>query len=134
MIQIGCVVEIAVDPLSPVPLHQQIRDRIVEALGRGKLRRGDALLSVRQLAGALAINPATVVKAYNQLRREGLIATNQKSGSFIAADRDTATPTLDYREQFESRLCTLLAEGRAHGLSDAAILDACARILDSLED
>ena len=59
--------EIAVDPLSPVPLHQQIRDRIVEALGRGKLRRGDALLSVRQLAGALAINPATVVKAYNQL-------------------------------------------------------------------
>lgn len=81
------------DWLQAVPIYQQIRDRIVEAIGRGGLRRGDALASVRQLAGAFAINPATVAKAYDLLRAEGLVATNAKSGSFVADDRDTSVPT-----------------------------------------
>lgn len=109
------------DWLQAVPIYQQIRDRIVEAIGRGGLRRGDALASVRQLAGAFAINPATVAKAYDLLRAEGLVATNAKSGSFVADDRDTSVPTDSFRADFTSRLTTLLAEGRARGLSDAVL-------------
>lgn len=124
--------EITVDPLSTVPLYQQIRDRIVEAIGRGELRRGDPLVSVRQLASAFAINPATVSKAYDQLRTEGLVATNAKSGSFVAADRDTAVAPPDYHASFESRLTTLLAEGRARGLSHDALNEACTRVMYSL--
>ena len=125
--------DITLDPLSTVPLYQQIRDRVVEAIGRGELRRGDALASVRQLAGAFAINPATVSKAYDQLRSEGLVATNAKSGSFVAMDRDTAVAPPDYLAGFESRLNTLLAEGRARGLSRAALRETCDRVMECLD-
>lgn len=130
---VGVVVEIALDPLSTVPLYQQIRDRIVEAIGRGQLRRGDSLTSVRQLAGAFAINPATVSKAYEQLRVEGLVATNAKSGSFVAADRDTSVATAGYVADFESRLTTLLAEARAHGLAEETLRATCERVVASLD-
>lgn len=124
--------DIALDPLSTVPIYQQIRDRVVEAIGRGELRRGDSLASVRQLAGAFAINPATVSKAYDQLRAEGLVATNAKSGSFVVNDRDTAITDANYLADFGSRLTTLLAEGRAHGLSEQSLRVACARTVDAL--
>ena len=120
------------DPLSPVPIYQQIRDRIVEAIGRGELRRGDALVSVRQLAGAFAINPATVAKAYDLLRTEGLVATNAKSGTFVAADRDTGVPSEAFRTDFAARLATLLAEGRAQGMSAEALRLACDQAVDHL--
>lgn len=128
----GVAVDITIDPLSPVPLYQQIRDRIVEAIGRGELHRGDTLASVRQLAGAFAINPATVAKAYDQLRTEGFIGTNAKSGSFIAADRDTATPSPNDLASFNSRLCTLLAEGRAKGMSAAELMQQCELVVAAL--
>ncbi|MDO5727940.1 MAG: GntR family transcriptional regulator, partial [Bowdeniella nasicola] len=128
----GSMMDITLDPLSTVPLYQQIRDRIVEAIARGELHRGDPLASVRQLAGAFAINPATVAKAYDQLRSEGLVATNAKSGSFVAADRDTAIAPPDYLAGFESRLYTLLAEGRARGLSEADLAEVCTRAVSSL--
>ena len=127
--KVGRTVDISLDPLSTVPLYQQIRDRVVEAIGRGELHRGDALASVRQLAGAFAINPATVSKAYDQLRSEGLVATNAKSGSFVATDRDTAVAPPDYLAGFESRLTTLLAEGRARGLSHEALQDMCNNVM-----
>ncbi len=117
--------DIEIDPLSPVPLYQQLRDRIVEGIGRGDLTRGDALASVRQVAGQFGINPATVAKAYDQLRAEGLVASNAKSGTFVTVDRDTAVPSEQFTEGLGERLLTLLAEGRAHGLSDAALRHLC---------
>lgn len=126
--------DISVDPLSSVPLYQQIRDRIVEGIGTGELRRGDALASVRQLAGSFGINPATVAKAYDQLRSEGLVGTNAKSGTFVASDRDSGEPTDAFAADFADRLFTLLAEGRARGLSDAALRRACGDAADRLND
>jgi DNA-binding transcriptional regulator YhcF (GntR family) len=125
--------DLTLDPLSPVPLSHQIRDRVVEAIGRGELRRGDALASVRSLAGAFGINPATVSRAYDQLRSEGLVATNAKSGTFVVGDAalDTATPA--FRSDWESRLATLLEEGRAHGLTAEQVVIACQRALTGNE-
>lgn len=124
--------DITIDPLSSIPIYQQIRDRIVAAVASGRLRRGDSLLSVRQLASAFAVNPGTVVKAYDLLRSEGVVATNAKSGTFIADDRDSAVPTPAFRADFTSRLTTLLAEGRARGLSDADLRVICDSAANSL--
>ncbi|GMA21065.1 GntR family transcriptional regulator [Arsenicicoccus piscis] len=115
--------DIEVDPLSPVPIYQQIRDRIVEGIGAGHLHRGDALTSVRALASAFAINPATVAKAYELLRSEGLVATNAKSGTFVARDRTGEPPSPQFVEDWTGRAYTLLAEGRARGLSTSSILE-----------
>lgn len=61
------------------------------------------------------------------------MATNAKSGSFVAMDRDTAVAPPDYLAGFESRLNTLLAEGRARGLSNAALRETCDRVMECLD-
>ncbi|MDO4901242.1 GntR family transcriptional regulator [Actinomyces sp.] len=119
--------DLEVDPLSPTPIYQQIRDRIVEGIARGELPPGQRLPSVRALAGAFAINPATVSKAYDLLRAEGLVVINAKSGTVVAP----STPWAD-AAAWQSRLRTLLAEARAHGLAEKQILDATAHQLDAL--
>ncbi|MBE6481483.1 MAG: GntR family transcriptional regulator [Actinomyces ruminicola] len=118
--------DLEIDPLSPIPIYQQIRDRIVEGIARGELPHGQRLPSVRALASAFAINPATVSKAYDLLRAEGLVVTNAKSGTVIAPAGDWAEAA------WQSRLRTLLAEGCAHGLAEQQILDAAAHQLDTL--
>src|SRR5205823_2190185 len=72
-----------VDPRSPTPLYAQIATRLRVAIAAGELRPGEALPSVRQLAGRLRINPATVVQAYRELEMEGLVNTRQGAGTFV---------------------------------------------------
>lgn len=122
--------DISVDPMSSVAIYQQIRDRVVEAIARGQLRRGDPLLSVRQLAATFAINPTTASKAYDLLRSESLVATNAKSGTFVAADPTTLTPSEAFVSDYGDRLRTLLAEGRARGLAVDDLRALCVRLTE----
>lgn len=114
--------EIELDPTSPTPLYQQIHDRIIEGIALGRLRRGQPLASVRQLAGWFGINPGTVVKAYDQLRTEGFIETTPKSGTTVVADRDHPTFTPTHEAALHDGLFTLFATAVAHG-ADADALD-----------
>lgn len=124
--------DIDIDPLSPTPLYQQIRDAIVRGIGRGELHQGDTLASVRSLAGAFGINPATVTKAYGQLRSEGLLESNAKMGSFIARDRTSDAPERVVVDQWHDHLVTLLAEGLAQGLSADTVLQSCQTIVRTM--
>ncbi|MGN9788517.1 GntR family transcriptional regulator [Nonomuraea sp. ZG12] len=60
--------QLLLDLDSETPIHQQIRDRMVEAIADGHLAAGAAPPSTRQLAVDLAINFHTVNKAYDLLR------------------------------------------------------------------
>ncbi len=104
------------DPRLPTPLYAQIAERIRVAVAVGELVSGDALPSVRALAGDLRVNPATVVQAYRELAQEGLVDMRQGSGTFIA---DVA---MDWRarerQQTIARLVReLLAEAARLGIS-----------------
>ena len=72
-----------IDPRSPTPLYAQIASRLRVAIASGELQPGESLPSVRQLAGRLRINPATVVQAYRDLESEGLVSTRHGSGTFV---------------------------------------------------
>ena len=74
-----------IDPRSPTPLYAQIAARIRLAIASGELSPGDGLPSVRQLAGQLRINPATVVQAYRELAAEGFVDMRQGAGTFVHA-------------------------------------------------
>ena len=74
-----------IDSRSPTPLYEQIAARIRLAIASGELRPGDGLPSVRQLAGQLRINPATVVQAYRALAGEGFVDMRQGAGTFVHA-------------------------------------------------
>jgi GntR family transcriptional regulator len=77
-----------IDPRSPTPIYAQIAARVRIAVASGDLTTGDALPSVRALAGTLRVNPATVpatvVQAYRDLERDGVVEMRQGSGTFIA--------------------------------------------------
>ena len=71
------------NPRSPIPLYEQIANRVRLAIASGELRPAAALPSVRQLATQLRVNPATVVQAYRGLESEGFVEMRQGAGTFV---------------------------------------------------
>lgn len=66
------------------PIYVQIMDEIRRALVRGALRAEDPLPSVRELAAELVVNPRTVLQAYQELEREGVVYVRRGQGTFVA--------------------------------------------------
>ena len=118
------------DPTSEVPIYQQIRDRVVEAVAAGALPVGSALPSVRALAAGFGINTATVAKAYDRLRGEGFLRTTSKSGSVVARGPGDPPSPPHVLDDWRDRVRTLLAEGHAHGVPD--VVAVCREVLADL--
>src|SRR6266481_8760911 len=74
-------------PSSGVPIYVQLMEQIRHAIETCALAPGDQLPGIRVLAQQLVISPNTVVKAYTELDREGVIELRQGSGAFVA-DRE----------------------------------------------
>src|ERR1700739_2077899 len=72
-----------VDGSSGVPPYLQLVHQVRQSLLLGYLREGDRLPTVKEVAGDLAINPNTVVKAYRQLEHEGLAGGRPGQGTLI---------------------------------------------------
>jgi GntR family transcriptional regulator len=107
-----------IDSRSPTPLYAQIADRIRVAVAAGDLTSGSDLPSVRALAAKLRVNPATVVQAYRELEREGLVEMRQGAGTFIA---DIANGTRERERTAAARrfVRQMLTESARLGLSPA---------------
>jgi GntR family transcriptional regulator len=116
---------LTVEPDGPVPIYQQIRDRIVEAIASGEQPAGSALPSTRQLAVDLGVNFHTVNKSYDILRQEGLVRINRKSGAVIHRDAGSGPPDPGWAQDWMGRLATVLAEAAAQGMGPEQIVDHC---------
>jgi GntR family transcriptional regulator len=100
-----------IDPRSPTPIYAQIAARVRIAVAAGDLNSGDPLPSVRALAGSLRVNPATVVQAYRELERDGVVEMRQGSGTFVGTlSSEARTQT---REHEARRLVRELLEQAA---------------------
>ena len=73
-----------IDPRDGKPAYRQIVDQIKYAAAAGRLRAGESLPSIRQLAERLRLNRNTVDKAYRELDRQGVIETVRGKGAFVA--------------------------------------------------
>ncbi|MEV5721934.1 GntR family transcriptional regulator [Amycolatopsis mediterranei] len=116
-----------VDLDSEVPIYQQLRDRIVEAIAEGVLTEGSPLPPTRALAADFGINFHTVNKAYDLLRQQGLIRLNRSTGAVV-------TPTVaapPFRAEWTAKARTLLAEAVARGIPADEVLETCRTVLDS---
>lgn len=83
-----------IDPKSRKSISEQITDNIKELIISGVIVPGKKMLSVRDLAGQLTVNPNTVQKAYKTLEQTGYIYTSPGRGTF-AADPKTLRVSKD---------------------------------------
>ena len=67
------------------PIYRQLRDRVVAMILDGRLKEGDPLPSVRNVATETRVNPLTVLKAYQQLVDEGLVEKKRGLGMYLNA-------------------------------------------------
>jgi len=105
-----------IDTKSGVPFYRQIIEQVKFGIARGRFDPGDRLPTVRQLAVDLSINPNTVIRAYRELEIEGVLDTQQGSGTFVG-DRRPDVDRLEQQRMLDQILTELLARASAYGFT-----------------
>ena len=108
------MIEFLLDPRSGLPTYLQLAQQVRHAIKLGVLHPGDQLPTAREVVAKLTINPNTVLKAYRELEREGLVAPRPGLGTFVA--RSLAGPTLAGQVKLQRELARWLAAARGAGL------------------
>jgi GntR family transcriptional regulator len=110
------------DSQSGVPIYRQIQDQIRYGIGSGLLKGGEQLPTVRALAVELSVNPNTVIKAYSDLERDGVLTTEQGTGTFVAGLKSPALSDQTRQSKIESLCLEFLAQASRYGFSAEDVL------------
>src|SRR5271155_5389838 len=108
------MIEFQLDTVSGVATYLQLAQQVRDALRLGLLEPGDRLPTAQQVVAKLAINPNTVLKAYRDLEREGLVRPRPGMGTFVVRSLPGADPATLNR--FLTTLTDWLGSARAAGL------------------
>lgn len=103
-----------VDPTSDVPLFEQLAAGVRVDVAEGRLHPGDRLPAAREVAESLGVNLHTVLRAYQELREEGLVDMRRGRGAVIT---DAARPLAS----LHSEILALARSARTMGLSPDAL-------------
>jgi GntR family transcriptional regulator len=110
----------------PTPLYAQLERAIRFAIATERLRVGEQLPTVRQLAIDLRINANTVAKVYGELERAGVLETRRGIGTFVRA-RQSASAMRALRSDRERELRAfadrILAEAHELGFSLSELVE-----------
>jgi GntR family transcriptional regulator len=109
----------SVNPRDATPLHAQLERSIRVAIASRRLRVGDQLPTVRQLAVALRINANTVAKVYSYLERSGALETRRGVGTFVVDAPESARNQAARDADLRAIATRALAEASARGFSAA---------------
>lgn len=119
------------DTRSGVPTYLQLVGQVRRGILLGYLLDGDQLPTVREVAGALAVNPNTVAKAYRELERAGLVTPRAGQGTFVTGRIDRV-PAADYA-RLSRGLRGWLRAAREAGLETEQVRALVAATLDDDE-
>lgn len=104
---------------SGVPPYLQIVQQVKQAIRLGHLREGDKLPTVKEVVSMIAINPNTIVKAYNELESSGLVEGRAGLGTFVTARPHGPPP--EVQVSLAEKLSKWLEGAKEVGLDDEAI-------------
>jgi len=110
----------------PTPIYAQLERAIRFAIATERLRVGDQLPTVRQLAVDLKINANTVAKVYAELERAGVLETRRGIGTFVRAREDgnlLRTLKRDRERELRAFADRILTEAHQLGFSLDEVLD-----------
>jgi GntR family transcriptional regulator len=108
------MIEFQLDAGSGVATYLQLVQQVHQALQLGLLKPGDQLPTAQQAVARLAINPNTVLKAYRDLEREGLVRARQGQGTFVVRTLPRTDPAAQAR--FLASMSDWLRSARSAGL------------------
>ena len=112
------------DAKHPTPLYHQLERSIKFAIATGKLRIGDQLPTVRQLAVDLRINANTVAKVYSELERSGVLITRRGVGTFVhERPAEAAFSRRDRDRSLRELADHFIAETHTRGFSLAEVIE-----------
>jgi GntR family transcriptional regulator len=111
------VAVVSIDPRDATPIYAQLERGLRAAVATSRLRPGDQLPTVRQLAVELKVNANTVARVYAELERAGVIETRRGVGSFIAAPAGRAMPVRERDKRLRAFVTRVLADAADAGFS-----------------
>ncbi|MDO5136452.1 MAG: GntR family transcriptional regulator [Eubacteriales bacterium] len=113
---------IEIDFNSEEAIYMQLTNQIILGIATSRLKEGDPLPSVRQLADTIGINMHTVNKAYSLLRQEGFVTIDRRRGAVIRVDVDKLRALEEMKENLIVALargcCRQISREEVHGLID----------------
>ena len=115
---------------SGVPIYRQLVDQVEALVAGGRLRPGDVVTSVRQVAATLGINPMTVSKAWSRLEADGVLTRDRGRGMGVAPRR-AAVSLADRREEVQPLVDRVVTHALHLGLTPAQLV---ALVRKSLEE
>src|SRR5712691_10427510 len=93
---------VSIDSRDATPIYAQLERALRTAIATGRLRVGDQLPTVRQLAVDLRINANTVARVYAELERAGVLETRRGVGSFVRATATEARPAPEHERHLRA--------------------------------
>src|SRR3569833_1326245 len=108
-----------------VPIYVQLRDQILALIGRGALKPGSQLPTMRQVAVALKIDLNTVQRAYAELERDGVLSKQRGVGTFVT---DASPPARNTRKQAQDFAARVAAQAKGQGIVLEELIEALARL------
>ena len=121
----GDYLKIIISNRSGVPIYEQIKAQIKEAIFSGELQEDDLLPSIRQLARDLKISVITTTRAYNDLEAEGFIVSVQGKGCYVLPQNKEMARENALRK-IEFGLTDAIAAAKAGGITKEEVAEMLA--------
>ncbi len=122
---------IQIDPHSGLPIYRQIMDQIKYYQASGALQAGHQLPSIRELSKLLAVNPATISKAYNELKHEKVIEIRKGKGAFLL-EPETVISEAMQRDALKRIARQFIVEAKQMGASSGLVREILEQVLNEL--
>lgn len=117
---------------SGIPVYKQIINLLYYEIGRGNLREGDRLPTIKELSERFQINPNTVAKAYRELDLKGVIASRRGDGSFVSAIEPGKPLTSKQKAaKLDELMGRLVAEAKTFGITERELTR---HVLERIQD
>jgi GntR family transcriptional regulator len=115
---------VSIDVRDKTPIYAQLERGLRAAIAAGRLRIGDQLPTVRQLAVDLRINANTVARVYSELERGGVLETRRGVGSFVSATPGRARTPREHDRRLRAFVTRVLADADAAGFTLEDVIEA----------
>ena len=110
-----------------VPIYVQLREQILGLIGRGQLKPGTQIPTMRQVAVALKIDLNTVQRAYAELERDGVLSKQRGVGTFVT---DTPPPAKNNRRVVQDFAFQVAAQAKGQGIALDDLAAALAKLAE----